>query len=296
MVHIPDSEFLMGSDLHLPEERPAHRVRLPAFWIDARAVTNRQFRDFVAATGFVTVAERPVDVADYPAVNSGTVPAGSGVFRQPDRPVSLEDPMQWWTYLAGASWRHPQGPDSSIDGMDDHPVVHVTFEDAASYAAWAGKALPTEAQWECAARGGLEGATYSWGDEFAPGGRLMANVWRGEFPWLNTRDRSPGTMPVGSFPPNGYGIYDMAGNTWDWTRDLYRPRHGAGSHGCCAPRDPAGPGTSSLTLSARFPMRVLKGGSYLCAENYCFRYRPAARIGQTIDTSTSHVGFRCVAE
>jgi len=222
------------------------------------------------------------------------------VFRQPARPVGLHDPSQWWAYMPGANWRHPYGPDSSIRARERHPVVHVTYEDAEAYAAWAGMLLPSEAEWEYAARGGIEGSIYSWGDTFMPGGEVMANTWQGEFPWENLcEDGYEWTAPVGSFPANGYGLYDMAGNVWEWTSDWYQPRHaGDPIKTCCAPDNPRG---GSLEQSydptqpdVRIPRKVLKGGSYLCAPNYCLRYRPAARSPEMVDTSTCHIGFRCI--
>jgi formylglycine-generating enzyme required for sulfatase activity len=298
MVWIPGGTFTMGSDRHYPEEAPAHRVSVAGFWMDKFTVTNEQFRRFVAATGHVTLAERPPNPADYPGAKPEMLGAASVVFRKAPRPVDLRDRYNWWTYVPGADWRHPQGPGSSIEGLDNHPVVHVGFEDAEAYATWAGKQLPTEAEWEFAARGGLEGAEFAWGDEFAPSGRRMANTWQGEFPWQNLRiDGYEGTVPVGSFPANGYGLCEVAGNVWEWTTDWYQD-HGKIQHACCTLDNPRGgdkassfdPGMPQLPI----PRRVMKGGSYLCAPNYCRRYRPAARMAQPIDTATCHLGFRCI--
>lgn len=299
MVHVPAGWFLMGSEDFYPEERPVSRVFADAFWIDEHPVTNAEFRRFVAATGYLTVAERPVTQADYPRADPALLVPGSAVFRQPERRVDLREIRNWWAYAPGASWRHPEGPASGLAGRDCHPVVHVAYEDAQAYARWAGKALPTEAEWEYAARGGLEGATYPWGNRFSPGGRVMANTWEGQFPWQNLRSEAPGTSPVTSFPPNGYGLYDCAGNVWEWTTDPFRrARPAAGQQSCCAPGDPptAGPPGASAgnTGQPGADRRVVKGGSYLCAPNYCFRYRPAARQGLSADTSTCHTGFRCV--
>lgn len=300
MVWIPGGVFLMGSDDFYPEERPAHRVAVDAFWIDRHPVTNAEFRRFVKATGYLTVAEREPDPTAYPGVDRALLVPGSLVFRRPARPVSLSDVRAWWAYVPGASWKHPEGPGSSLAGRARHPVVHVAYEDAEAYAAWAGKALPTEAEWEFAARGGLDGAPYVWGDEFAPGDRLMANTWQGQFPWQNlATDGYEGTSPVGAFPANGYGLLDMAGNVWEWTRDFFTPRHpGEAGKACCIPHNPRvdSPQQSYLPNQpgAHIPRQVVKGGSHLCAPNYCLRYRPAARQGEAIDTSTSHIGFRCI--
>ena len=274
----------MGSEGFYPEERPVHRVTVGSFWIDRHPVTVREFRRFVAETGYVTLAERPPDPADYPDADPGLLVPGSLVFRKSAGPVDLRDVRNWWEYVPGADWQHPEGPGSSVAGRHRHPVVQVAVEDAEAYAAWAGKSLPTEAEWEYAARGGLEGATFAWGEEFAPGGRMMANTWQGEFPWQNLRtDGYEGTSPVATFPPNGYGLYDMTGNVWEWTADFY---DGDGAqHACCAPQ---------VRPGDHIPRRVIKGGSHLCAPNYCLRYRPAARQGEAIDTSTGHIGFRCV--
>jgi formylglycine-generating enzyme required for sulfatase activity len=300
MVWLPGGTFLMGSDAFYPEERPAHRVTVDGFWMDAHPVTNAGFARFIEATGYVTVAERVPDPGFYPGVDPTLLVPGSLVFRRPPHRVSLDDPRSWWAYVPGACWRHPEGPGSTLAGRDRHPVVHVAFEDAEAYAAWAGKALPTEAEWEFAARGGLDGATYVWGDAFAPEWRMMANTWQGEFPWQNlATDGHEGTSPVGAFPANGYGLHDMAGNVWEWTADFFRPGHAAdAAKACCIPRNPRvlspEPNHAMRQAAAHIPSRVLKGGSHLCAPNYCLRYRPAARQPQMMDTSACHIGFRCV--
>lgn len=300
MIWIPGGTFRMGSDTHYPEEAPAHRVSVDGFWIDETTVTNRQFAAFVEATGYVTTAEEAPDPRDYPGALPEMLLAGSLVFTPPDGPVDLDDSSRWWTFMCGADWRHPQGPGSAIDGREDHPVVHVTYEDAAAYCAWSGKDLPTEAEWEFAARGGLDGADYAWGAELTPGGRHMANIWQGSFPHQNlAEDGHAGTCPVDAFPPNGYGLLGMIGNTWEWTADWYAPAHPAdAAKACCMPQNPRGPGElgscDPFQPGTRIPRKVLKGGSHLCAPNYCRRYRPAARYPQPVDTSTSHVGFRCV--
>jgi len=258
------------------------------------------FRRFVRATGYVTVAERPLDPADYPDADPELLVPGSLVFRKTSGRVNLDDVRSWWEYVPGAYWKRPGGPGTTINGRDRHPVVHIAHEDAGAYARWAGKDLPTEAEWEFAARGGLEGAVFSWGDEHSPGGKPMANTWQGEFPWQNLKlDGFEGTSPVGSFPPNGYGLYDMCGNVWEWTSDWFTLRtSGEVGSPCCAPRTgrDAVP-DDSLAIGqpgAHIPRKVIKGGSHLCAPNYCLRYRPAARQAEAIDTSTSHIGFRCV--
>jgi formylglycine-generating enzyme required for sulfatase activity len=290
----------MGSEDFYPEERPVHRVAIDGFWMDVYPVTNAAFRRFVEATGYATVAERPPDPADYPGIDPALLVPGSLVFRRPPHPVGLRDHRAWWAYVPGACWRRPEGLGSTLDGLDRHPVVHVAYEDAAAYAAWADKDLPTEAEWELAARGGLEGAVYPWGDEPTPRGRPRANTWQGEFPWQNLKsDGYEGTSPVGSFPPNGYGLHDVVGNVWEWTSDFFTPGHpDAAPSACCVPRNPR---VTSEERSfapdqpgARIPRRVVKGGSHLCAPNYCLRYRPAARQGEAVDTSTCHIGFRCV--
>jgi sulfatase modifying factor 1 len=298
MVWIPGGEFLMGSDRHYPEEAPAHRVAVDGFWVDRYPVTNAAFRRFVDATGHVTVAERPPDPATYPDAEPERMVAASAVFHKPRQPVALTDPYQWWIYVPGASWRHPRGPQSSLRGLDDHPVVHVAWEDVDAYARWAGKDIPTEAEWEYAARGGLDGAEFAWGDELTPGGRHRANVWQGEFPTENLcLDGYEYASPIRSFPPNGYSLFDMIGNVWEWTVDWYQEQHPV-THACCTVANPVG-GNRDASHDPRqpgtpIPRKVMKGGSHLCAPNYCRRYRPAARMPQAVDTSTSHLGFRCI--
>ena len=300
MVWIEGGAFRMGSDHHYPEERPSHRVKVDGFFIDATPVTNAQFRAFVAATEHVTVAEIAPDAKDYPGAKPEMLKAGSLVFAPPNHPVSLTNLSQWWDFRFRASWRRPYGPGSSIKGLEDHPVVHVAYSDAEAYARWAGKDLPTEAEWEFAARGGLEDAEFAWGDELIPGGRTMANTWQGEFPHQNLAlDGFERTSPVKSFPANGYGLYDMIGNVWEWTSDFWSTRHPEdASKPCCVPQNPRGGGAEASFDPAfktlRIPRKVVKGGSHLCAPNYCRRYRPAARQPQPIDSSMSHMGFRCV--
>jgi formylglycine-generating enzyme len=303
MTWVPGGGFHMGSADFYPEERPVRQVEVDGFWMDDHPVTVAEFRRFVRATGYLTVAERQPDPAQYPDADPALLRSGSLVFFPTDGPVDLRDVAQWWRYTPGASWRHPRGPGSTLDGLDQHPVTHVAAEDADAYAAWAGKELATEAEWEFAARGGLAGAVFSWGDELRPKGRVMANTWQGEFPWQNVKPpRKRGTSPVGSFPPNGFGLFDMAGNVWEWTSDFFaaRPAQSAqpDAHACCAPRNPrVTEPTDSFVPGqpgAHIPRRVIKGGSHLCAPNYCLRYRPAARQGEAVDTSTQHIGFRCV--
>lgn len=298
-VPLPGGTFLMGSDAHYVEERPAHRRSVAPFAIDDTCVTNAAFAAFVAATGYVTVAERPLDPALYPGADPANLQPGSLVFHMTEGPVDTTDYRNWWRWTTGASWRHPEGPGSGIADRADHPVVHIAFEDAEAYAAWAGKRLPTEAEWEYAARGGLDGAEFAWGEELAPGGVHMANTWQGPFPWRNFgTDGFERTCPVRSFPPNAYGLYEMCGNVWEWTTDWFAARHSpeAGQPVCCgasraaameASFDPAQP-------RIRIPRKVVKGGSFLCAPSYCRRYRPAARHAQMTDSGMSHIGFRCL--
>jgi formylglycine-generating enzyme required for sulfatase activity len=286
MVWIPGGDFIMGSNRFYREERPARRASVDGFWIDPRPVTNADFGEFVRATGYLTTSERAPDPTLYPDADPLMLVPGSAVFTRPPGPVGLRDHQAWWAYVPGADWRHPEGPGSSIDERADHPVVHVSFEDVSAYAAWAGKALPTEAEWEFAARGGLDDATYAWGEQFAPDGRLMANTWQGRFPFENlAEDGYEGTSPVDAFPASPYGLQDMIGNVWEWTVSVYgQPRPDGEQPSCCQSKQTGDHGAA----------RVVKGGSHLCAPNYCLRYRPAARQGQTIDTSTTHIGFRCI--
>ncbi len=295
MVWIPGGKFMMGSNRHYPEEAPVHQATVAGFWMDQYLITNADFTRFVEATGHVTVAEHAPDAALYPGALPHMLVAGSVVFRQPRGNVDLRIPS-WWHYVPGADWRHPEGPQSSLKSREDHPVVHVAYEDIEAYARWAGKELATEAEWEFASRGGLDGAVYSWGNEFSPDGRIMANTWQGEFPAVNLQLHGfERTSPVGYFPPNQYGLYDMAGNVWEWTAEWYQ-NHRKPASACCGPAK-SDARTLSLdpqTPNIRIPRKVLKGGSFLCAANYCFRYRPAARIPQQVDTGTCHQGFRCI--
>lgn len=305
MVWIPGGEFTMGSDdaRSMANERPAHRVRVNAFWMDAHPVTNAEFARFVQATGYVTVAERPPVWEEM----RKTLPPGTGkppdsqlvpgslVFVPPDRAVPFDDMSAWWRWTPGASWRHPEGPGSNVSGRERHPVVHVAWDDAVAYAKWAGKRLPTEAEWEFAARGGLEGQRYAWGSEFRPGGAHMANTFQGQFPHRGAaEDGFAGTSPVGSFPANGYGLRDVAGNVWQWTADLYREDAFAerANQGVCD--NPQGPASSFDPTDPYAVRRVIKGGSFLCHVTYCESYRPSARRGTPPDTGSSHVGFRLV--
>ena len=312
MAWVPGGTFLMGSDHKLAQanERPAHPVRIRGFWMDTQHVTNAQFRRFVEATGYVTTAERQPDWATIaPQLPPGTpapprealVP-GAMVFVGTPDPVATADPARWWRFVPGASWRHPQGPGSSIDGRDDHPVVQVSHEDALAYAVWIGKRLPTEAEWEFAARGGLEQATYAWGEDFAPNGQQMANVWQGQqarpFPVVNAKaGGAVGTSPAGTFPANGYGLRDMTGNAWQWVADWYRAdQFGIESRAGRLREDPQGPAASwdpdDPGVPHNAPKRVTRGGSFLCSETYCLSYRPSARRGTDPFTSMSHIGFR----
>lgn len=296
MVLVPAGRFRMGSERFYPEEAPVREVAIESFLIDACPVTNRQFAVFVEMTGYVTVAERALDAADFPRVPPDQLKPGALVFQASGVPLPLHDWMKWWRYEPGAHWRCPEGRSDVFADRLDHPVVCVAWEDAAAYARWAGKALPSEAQWEYAARGGRDGAEYAWGDEFKPGGRRMANTWDGDaFPCdRHGHDRPFRTTAVGIFPSNGYGLYDMVGNVWEWTKDWYRTGSSPHSPPACCATPPADSYDPAMP-SARIPRRVLKGGSFLCSPDYCARYRPAARQPQTIDTASVHIGFRCVA-
>jgi len=307
MIWIPPGTFVMGSDQHYPEEAPAHTVELAGFWIDRGPVTNAQFLKFVKASGYRTVAERPADAALYPDACAEQLQPASIVFVAPSEPVDLRDHRRWWQYIRGADWRHPEGPGSSIKGREQHPVVHIAWEDAAAYADWAGKSLPSEAEWERAAWGGREGCAYAWGDVLHPGGVPVANTFQGQFPHHNNRlDGFERTSPVGAFPPNGFGLVDMIGNVWEWTDSWYAPHvptavpNGIEPAGCCrASNDLADQRARLLSIDptsqhGNLPRKVVKGGSFLCAPSYCRRYRPAARMAQGIDTSTCHMGFRCI--
>lgn len=301
MKFIEGGTFSMGSERFYPEEAPVRPVRVDSFWIDETPVTNAAFARFVTETGYRTVAEIAPDPKDYPGMNPADALAGSLLFRRTPGPVDLQDWSQWWTFSFGTDWRHPHGPDSNLDGLEDHPVVHVCHDDAEAYARWAGKTLPTEAEWEFAARGGLEGAEFAWGDTLAPDGQMLANYWQGAFPYGNTlEDGYERTSPVRTYPANGFGLYDMIGNVWEWTSDWFaQPRIERKAKGsCCVPSNPRGatrkesldPATPHIPI----PRKVLKGGSHLCAPSYCQRYRPAARHPQAVESSTSHIGFRCV--
>ena len=304
-VWVPEGTFLMGTNdkESFPNERPAHLVQVHGFWMDEHDVTNAEFSKFVKATGYVTTAERKIDWEELkkevppgtPKPDESALAAGALVFTPTAGPVPLSDLSAWWRWVRGANWRHPEGPESSILGRENHPVVQVSWHDAVAYAQWAGKRLPTEAEWEFAARGGLESKRYVWGDEFKPGGQYMANTWQGLFPVTNTaEDGYVGTSPVGSFPANGYGLYDMAGNVWQWCSDWYRVDANieAASKNVC--RDPRGPTESYDPGDPYAPKRVVKGGSFLCNPSYCESYRPSARRGTPPDTGSSHTGFRCV--
>ena len=303
MVEIPRGSFRMGCARFYAEEGPVREVEVDRFAIDRGPVTVAEFARFVDETGHTSLAEQPPDAADYPDADPALLVPGSAVFHPTPGPVPLDDPTMWWAYVPGADWRHPWGPDSENTQRQDHPVTHVAYKDAEAYAHWAGKDLPTEAEWEYAARGGLDGATFAWGDDPQPGGALMANSWQGDFPWRNTGAKGwRGTTPVGLFAVNGYGLHDMTGNVWEWTADYYTPRGtgaGAPASPCCSPRRNPRVGTPEAShdvgrAGAHIPRRVIKGGSHLCAPTYCLRYRPSARQPEAVDTSTSHIGFRCV--
>ncbi len=301
MAWIEGGSFRMGCEAFYKEEAPVHTVEVDGFWIDSKPVTVREFRHFVRDTDYVTVAERKPDPAEYPGIDPRLLVPGSLVFQPTAGPVPLNDFRAWWAFVPGACWRRPEGPGSDVSGRENHPVVQVANEDAAAYADWVGKQLPSEAEWEFAARGGLDGTVFTWGDEDHGGGDLRANTWQGRFPWENLGAAGyRGTSKVGAFPPNGYGLYDMAGNVWEWTVDFFTPRHPEeAASPCCVPSNPrVTSDADSYDLQApdsHIPRKVIKGGSHLCAPEYCLRYRPAARQGQALDSSTSHIGFRCIS-
>lgn len=288
LVQMPGGSYRMGSTSFYPEEAPIHSVAVAAFAIEQHPVTNAQFAEFVDDTGYVTVAERRMDPAQYPGADPADLVPGALVFHSTEGPVDLRDWRQWWDWRPGACWRHPFGPDTGIVDLADHPVVQVAYPDAAAYARWAGRRLPSEAEWEYAARGGSD-AKYSWGDDPMPDGQVMANTWQGRFPYRNDGALGwTGTSPVGTFPANGYGLVDMIGNVWEWTTTQFVGHHRTdqSTQGCCPPTDEADPTVS----------QALKGGSHLCAPEYCHRYRPAARSPQSQDSATTHIGFRCAAD
>jgi formylglycine-generating enzyme len=298
MVWIPGGTFMMGSNEHYSEESPVHIVTVGGFWMEQFTVTNEQFSRFIEETGYLTLCQRPPNKDDYPGALPELLVPASVVFQATAQPVDLRNHFNWWKYIPGADWRHPRGPESSLEGLEKHPVVHVAYEDVEAYAKWAGKELPTESEWEFAARGGIEGAEFVWGDEFTPDGKQMANTWQGEFPHENLlEDGYEWTAPVGSFPPNGYGLFEMAGNVWEWTTDWYQ-EHSRIVNTCCGKVNPRGGDKEQsydpCVPEVKIPRKVMKGGSYLCAPNYCRRYRPAARMAQPVDTSTCHLGFRCI--
>lgn len=307
MAWIPGGEFTMGTDdpNSYPQERPAHRVRIDGFWMDVTEVTNEQFKAFVDATGHVTIAEKAPDWEQLkqqlppgtPKPSDEMLVPGAVVFKAPSSVSNLDDVSQWWAWTPGASWRHPEGPASTLDGRWNHPVVHIAWPDAVAYAEWAKKRLPSEAEWEFAARGGLDHKEFAWGDESRPGGRFMANIWQGRFPVRNlVEDGFGGTAPVGSFPSNGFGLKDMTGNVWEWCADWYDAGAYAGSEAKGVCHNPRGPTASSDPSRPFSKQRVIRGGSFLCADNYCRNYRPSARRGEDWDTGMSHLGFRCVKD
>ncbi len=303
MIHIPGGKFMMGSDKFYPEEKPEHEVTVDGFMMDIYLVTNEQYEKFVNETGYVTIAERPLLPEEYPTVDPALLIPGALVFQKSQGPVNLNDYHNWWAWVPGTSWKHPKGPESSLSGKEKYPVVHIAFEDAESYTKWIGKELPSEAEWEFAARGGLDGKNFIWGDTDVQYTAPQANTWQGEFPYQNLLvDEYEGTSPVGAFAPNGYGLYDMAGNVWEWTDDWYVANLDESADefkSCCTPAvNPRvhSPGGSFDVRQPqiKIPRKVVKGGSHLCAPNYCLRYRPAARQPQMIDTGMSHIGFRCI--
>jgi formylglycine-generating enzyme required for sulfatase activity len=295
MVWIPGGTFWMGcADCNMPDALPVHLVTVNGFWMDATPVTNAQFAEFVKATRYKTIAERQPNPRDYPGARPELLVAGSAVFIAPPNDVDLDNYLQWWRYEPGANWQHPEGKNSSIKGREDHPVVHIAWDDAAAYAKWAGKRLPTEAEYEFAARGGLDRQRYAWGNELKPGGKWPANIWQGKFPATNTReDAYASTSPVKAFPPNGYGLYDVGGNVWQWCADWYRPDYFA-AQAASTTRNPQGPGDSYDPQEPGIAKRVQKGGSFLCSDQYCVRYLVGSRGKGAVDSGSSNVGFRCI--
>lgn len=292
MVWIPGGDFLMGAD-EFPDARPVHPVTVSGFWMDEHEVTNAEFARFVDATHYVSVAERPLNPADFPTVPAAELVPGSAVFTPPANGVSLNNPLQWWQYVKGASWKHPTGPQSTIKGHENEPVAHVCYTDAVAYASWAGKRLPTEAEWEFAARGGQEGQPYYWGKDQKPSGRWVANIFQGSFPNRNTKeDGFMGVAPVKSFPANAYGLYDMDGNVWEWCQDLYRPDY----YSQLARQNPTGPLDSYDPDEPGAVKRVQRGGSFLCSDEYCTRYKAGSRGKGEINSGSNNLGFRCVKD
>ncbi|HTC48284.1 MAG TPA: formylglycine-generating enzyme family protein [Candidatus Aquilonibacter sp.] len=294
MVWIPGGRFWMGTD-HMEDAQPVHQVEVKGFWMDRTDVTNEEFARFVKATGYVTIAERPLDPKEFPNLAPNELAAGSVVFTPPANPISLDNPLAWWKFVRGANWRHPQGPNSDLTGKEKYPVVHIAWPDAAAYAKWAGKRLPTEAEWEFASRGGRDRQNYPWGNELNPKGKWMANTFQGHFPDHNTSaDGYAGVAPVASFPPNDFGLYDMSGNVWQWVSDWYRPDYYAQLRGADVAINPQGPSDSFDPQEPGVHKRVQKGGSFLCTDQYCERYMPGARGKGDPETGTNHLGFRCV--
>lgn len=294
MIHIPAGTFQMGTDdPAFPDAHPVHKVTVNEFWMDEHEVTNAEFEKFVKATNFITIAERKLNPKDYPDVPPESLVPGSGVFSPPGQPVTLDNPLQWWKYVPGASWRHPFGPQSNIQGLENNPVIHISYEDAVEYAKWAGKRLPTEAEWQYAAQGNHPGQKYYWGNELKPGGKWMANIYQGDFPGKNTgEDGFIGIAPVKSYPPNGYGLYDMDGNVWEWCNDFYR----ADYYGVSPVNNPKGPSDSYDPDEPNAVKRVQSGGSFLCSDQYCIRYRPGSRGKGEVSSGSDNLGFRCVKD